>query len=103
MEQVSLDQMKGMLQALNSDGELGGGIRRKLERRLREEVRQFRSAKKKPKGDFIKLLITHRGWNAVEVRKILREPEVCRSHPHPSKLNDCGCVSETSRQLEAGC
>ena len=33
----------------------------------------------------MKLLITHKAWNATEVRKIIREPEVCRAHPVPTE------------------
>jgi hypothetical protein len=81
---VSLDVKRSMLQALNTDATLGGSIRRKLEETLRGELREHKRIKEKPKGDFVKLLITHRGWNAAEVRKILREPEVCKAHPNPT-------------------
>ena len=30
------------------------------------------------------MLITHKGWNAADVRSIMREPEVCRTHPDPT-------------------
>ena len=52
---------------------------------MREELRQFKAIKEKPRGDFVKLLITHEGWNAAEVRKVIRDPEVCRVHPHPTE------------------
>jgi thermostable 8-oxoguanine DNA glycosylase len=65
-----------MLQALHSDANLAQGCRHKLEGRLRECLREYKRVKRKPKGEFVKLLITHRGWNAAEVRRIIREPEV---------------------------
>ena len=37
-----------------------------------------------PPGEFVKLLITHKGWNASDVRTIIREPGVCRLHPEPA-------------------
>ena len=73
-----------MLQALSVDTTLGGPVRQKMERRLREVIRQSKELKKRPPGDFVKLLITHRGWNAAEVRKVIREPDVCRAHPDPT-------------------
>ena len=77
LTKVPLDSKRQMLQALNMDPHLGGSLRHKLERLLREDLRQHKSMKKKPKGDFVKLLLTHKGWNATEVRSIIREPEVC--------------------------
>jgi hypothetical protein len=75
-----------MLQALNAYPDLGeASQRRALERELRGGLRQHKKAKKKPKGDFIKLLITHKGWNAARIRSILREPDVCRAHPCPAE------------------
>jgi hypothetical protein len=40
--------------------------------------------RKKPNGDFVKLKITHKGWNVAEIRKIIRDPEVCKLHPEPT-------------------
>ena len=58
--------------------------RQKIERLIREDLKQHKALKKKPKGDFVKLLITHTGWNAAEVRSIIREPSVCKAHPNPT-------------------
>ena len=73
-----------ILQALNVDGQLGGKLRQKMERLVRESLRQHKEAKKKPNGDFVKLLITHTGWNATDIRGIIREPGVCKVHPDPT-------------------
>ena len=51
---------------------------------MRDELKRHKVLKKRPKGDFVKLLITHKGWNAAEVRKIIREPAVCKVHPDPA-------------------
>ena len=73
-----------ILQALNVDGQLGGKLRQKMERLVRESLRQHKEAKKKPNGDFVKLLITHTGWNATDIRGSIREPGVCKVHPDPT-------------------
>ena len=78
-----MEDKRQMLQALNTYPNLGGKHRQRVERSLREEVMQFKAARKKPKGDFVKLLITHKGWNAADMRRIIREPAVCRAHPEP--------------------
>jgi hypothetical protein len=85
------DDMRLMLQALNVHPELGEPSqevtlqRKALESDLRGQLRQHKKAKRKPKGDFIKLLITHVGWNAARIRSILREPDVCRAHQCPTE------------------
>eukprot|EP00667_Euglena_gracilis_P000489 EG_transcript_489 len=84
LEQIPIQQKRDMLQALNMDPTLGGPHRRRLERLVREELKRHKELKKKPKGDFVKLLITHKGWNAAEVRKVIREPQVCKLHPDPT-------------------
>ena len=43
------NQKKAMLQALNMDPKLGGRIRSKLERTLREQLRQLKAEKERPK------------------------------------------------------
>ena len=78
------EEKREMLQAFHADPKLGGARRGAMERLLREELRKQKEAKKRPKGDFVKLLITHRGWNAAKVRQILRDPAVCREHPEPA-------------------
>ena len=85
LEKVSLDEKRQILQALNSDPSLGGACRSKLERVIREEIKRYKVIKKKPMGDFVKLLITHKGWNAAEIRRIIREPAVCKLHPDPTE------------------
>ena len=52
---------------------------------MREALRQHKQVKRKPDGDFIKLLITHKGWNATQIRSIIREPAVCELHPNPTE------------------
>ena len=52
LKAVSLDDKRQMLQALNMDPKLGGKLRQKMERLMREELRQHKKAKKKPLGDF---------------------------------------------------
>ncbi len=64
---LSLDVIRQMLQALSLDTTVGEPVKQKMEWRLREVVRQSKELKKRPPGDFVKLLITHRGWNAAEV------------------------------------
>ena len=78
------EDKRRMLQALNMDRQLGGKNRQQIERLIREDLKQHKALKKKPKGDFVKLLITHTGWNAAEVRSIIREPSVCKAHPNPT-------------------
>ena len=77
------EEKKEMLQALHADPSLAVDLRGKMERLLREDVFRHKKSKKKPKGDFVKFLITHRGWNASRVRQILRERAVCREHRNP--------------------
>ena len=84
MKQALPEEKREMLQALHSEPQEGGARRQALERILRQELRKHKEAKKKPNGDFVKLLITHRGWNATRVRQILRDPAVCREHPEPA-------------------
>ena len=84
LKKIPLDMQRQMLQAMNMDGCLGGKLRQKMEHQMREHLRQHKAAKKMPAGDFVKLLLTHKGWNAADVRNILREPEVCRVHPDPT-------------------
>ena len=84
LKKVPLEDKREMLQALHMDPLLGGRWRQKMERLMREELRQHKVLKKKPKGDFVKMLLTHKGWNATQVRNILREPAVCKSHPDPT-------------------
>ena len=55
-----------------------------MEHQMREHLRQHKEAKKMPPGDFVKLLLTQKGWNAADVRSIIREPEVCKVHPDPT-------------------
>ena len=84
LKHVPLDMQRQMLQAMNTDGCLGGKLRQKMEHQMREHLRQHKEAKKMPPGDFVKLLLTHKGWNAADVRSIIREPEVCKVHPDPT-------------------
>ncbi len=78
LKKVPLEEKRNMLQALNTDPKLIGMLRRKLKRLMREDYKMHKSLKKKPKGEFVKLLITHKGWNAAEIRNVIREPEVCK-------------------------
>lgn len=84
LKQALPEEKREMLQALHTDPREGGTKRQAMERVLREELRKHKEAKRRPRGDFVKLLITHRGWNATRVRQILRDPAVCREHPEPA-------------------
>ena len=84
LDKIPLDLQRQMLQALNVEVQLGGKWRHKLEHQMREHLRQHKIVKKMPDGDFVKLLLTHQGWNASDVRSIIREPEVCKLHPDPT-------------------
>ena len=52
-----------------------------LERALRVMVNNHKNHKKKPEGDYIKLVVTHKALGVVRIRDMLRDPKLVERHP----------------------
>ena len=82
VKKMLVQDAKKFLQVIYGDGVTGQDVQQ-LEVALRTKINTQKEEKRKPMGDYIKLLITHKAWGKVRIRDVLRDPEVVHRHPEP--------------------
>ena len=75
VKKMLVQEAKKFLQVIYADGVTGQDVQR-LDTALRTKINTRKEEKKKPMGDSIKFLITHKAWGKLRTRDVLRDPKV---------------------------
>jgi hypothetical protein len=78
-------RMKELLQHMYMSKEPRRGHRERLEQAMRTAVQLEKKKRVKPKGDFVKVLITSSAARGLKLGTILRAPAVTQLHPAPEE------------------